>query len=629
MKLLSIIFTLIISTLSAQTFEWVHVNSVTITTNPLYLKNNVSVDVNGNPVYSVLTKSKLIHNHSYYGDVNLIKRNSNGEILWSKEISGKVFITRIIIDNENNIICIGSFKDTLFIDHSFALYSSNISSEEFIFKLNSNGNTIWLKNLSPHLNNLAIATSGAVDGNGNIFITNDNWNTSSILKFDSQGNYLSTIPQTNVKAARDISVDVNGNIWVSGTTDMMTVQSFNGLDTLPPANYNEYVVKYLSDGSPQWVKFVEDITFQESNIVTDNSGNVYWSGRLLVPTWFGNLFANGPQWTFSYYLTKIDADGNFIWLRELPHDANTFGDATIGSASFLWYDGFDGIFISGYMRNSLNFGNGIVLNSNGGNDILLMKYSTDGDILWCINAGSSSFDEGTSVSSDKNGNVYLTGRVGPNSIFGNINLVGGNLNTFITKIVDSTVPVELQSFTGFYTGNGIELQWITASEKNNFGFEIERKELSASTFNDWQNIGFVNGNGTTTEINNYSFLDNKIKNGKYAYRLKQIDFDGTFEYSKEIEVEVDFTPEDFALYQNYPNPFNPITTIKFSIPIDSHVILEIFNVLGEKTALLIDKEMTSGNHSIEFDAGFLNSGIYLYRLTSNNFTSIKKFILMK
>src|SRR5690606_8210014 len=142
----------------------------------------------------------------------------------------------------------------------------------------------------------------------------------------------------------------------------------------------------------------------------------------------------------------------------------------------------------------------------------------------------------------------------------------------------------------------VVLNWSTATETNNSGFQIERKVRSTqSTVANWVNIGFVNGKGTTTDKTFYSFKDKNERPGTYLYRLKQIDFDGTSSYSTEIEIEVT-GPKDFALYQNYPNPFNPSTTIKFSLPNKSNLSLNVYNMLGEKVAEIFKGEMEAGYH---------------------------------
>ncbi|BDQ02067.1 MAG: hypothetical protein KatS3mg036_0005 [Ignavibacterium sp.] len=195
-------------------------------------------------------------------------------------------------------------------------------------------------------------------------------------------------------------------------------------------------------------------------------------------------------------------------------------------------------------------------------------------------------------------------------------------------VENSVVPVELTSFVASITGNNVKLMWKTATETNNMGFEIQRSNGS-----DFKAIGFVNGKGTTTETQTYSFEDKGLQTGKYSYRLKQVDFDGTSEYSSVVEVEI-LGPKEFSLAQNYPNPFNPSTTINFSLASDSKVTLKVFNILGQELLTLVNGNYSAGNHKIIFDGSNLNSGIYMYRLDATGidgktFSSVKKMILNK
>ena len=202
-----------------------------------------------------------------------------------------------------------------------------------------------------------------------------------------------------------------------------------------------------------------------------------------------------------------------------------------------------------------------------------------------------------------------------------------------TKIL----PVELTSFGVTISSNNIQLNWKTATELNNMGFEIERS-ISAynSILGEWQKIGFVKGSGTSTIQHEYSFTDSKAIQGIVKYRLKQIDVDGTFEYSQAVEVDLTM-PNEFALSQNYPNPFNPVTEISFALPVESNVNLVVFNSLGEKVATLVNNVEQAGIHKVTFDAKALTSGIYFYQINSSSvdpnlgqsFRQIKKMMLLK
>jgi len=199
----------------------------------------------------------------------------------------------------------------------------------------------------------------------------------------------------------------------------------------------------------------------------------------------------------------------------------------------------------------------------------------------------------------------------------------------ITMTVSSEVPVELLSFNAEMIDGNVVLNWSTATETNNSGFQIEKAVRSQqSSVINWENKGFVSGKGTTTEKTLYSYSDKNEKPGTYLYRLKQIDFDGTFSYSSEVEIEVT-GPKDFALYQNYPNPFNPSTTIKFALPVKTNLNLNVYNTLGEKVAEIFNGELEEGYHEMMFDASGLSSGIYFYKIESENFNSTQKMLLMK
>jgi len=191
------------------------------------------------------------------------------------------------------------------------------------------------------------------------------------------------------------------------------------------------------------------------------------------------------------------------------------------------------------------------------------------------------------------------------------------------------VPVELTSFTASSISNEVTLTWETATETNNSGFSIERKTVSS----EFEEVAFVPGFGTTTESKSYSFTDKNLQSGVYSYRLKQIDFDGSYTHTAPIEVEVS-TPVEFNLDQNYPNPFNPSTTITFSLATDSKVSLKVFDVLGQEVTTIVNEQLTAGIHNYDFNASGLNSGIYFYKIeassiSGNDFVDIKKMILVK
>ncbi|MBK7498915.1 MAG: immune inhibitor A [Ignavibacteriales bacterium] len=196
----------------------------------------------------------------------------------------------------------------------------------------------------------------------------------------------------------------------------------------------------------------------------------------------------------------------------------------------------------------------------------------------------------------------------------------------ISVVVYGIVPVELSSFNAIAQEDNVMLSWITSTETNNMGFDIERREIKSNS--SWQKLGFVNGNGTTTEKSSYSYIDKNPFDGKSYYRLKQIDFDGSSKIYNAVEVDFE-TVKEYSLSQNYPNPFNPSTEIIYTLAKSGNITLKVYNLLGSEVATLVNGFMESGKHSAKFNAKDFTSGVYFYTIKADNFTSTRKMMLMK
>jgi hypothetical protein len=191
-----------------------------------------------------------------------------------------------------------------------------------------------------------------------------------------------------------------------------------------------------------------------------------------------------------------------------------------------------------------------------------------------------------------------------------------------------TLPVELAYFNHAINDNNVTLLWGTLSEINNSGFQVHRKYNNAEAGN-WQVISFIPGSGTTNEPKEYSFTDAKLNSGKYYYRLKQIDYNGNFEYFS-LPNYADITaPKNFELEQNYPNPSNPGSKISYRIPIDAFVTLKIYDVSGKEIKTLVNFFQGAGYHTVEFNGADFSSGVYFYRISANGYTDVKKMIIVK
>jgi glucose/arabinose dehydrogenase len=227
-------------------------------------------------------------------------------------------------------------------------------------------------------------------------------------------------------------------------------------------------------------------------------------------------------------------------------------------------------------------------------------------------------------------NTLITTAAGPITSFGvdennELHLVSSNGRIY--NFIPTVIPVELGTFNAtVIEGKKVRLDWFTVTETNNAGFSIERSKDGVN----FREIYFVGGNGTTTNRNTYSFLDEDVDYGTYYYRLKQVDHDGSFNYLNVVTVDLGL-PKSFELRQNFPNPFNPSTKISFTVPdgINNKVTLKVFDLLGNEVTTLINENKSAGVYEVEFDASKLKSGVYIYQLSAGNSSSARKMIYIK
>ncbi len=410
---------------------------------------------------------------------------------------------------------------------------------------------------------------------------------------------------------------------------MVTSTDFGGAAGSRVGTTNE-VIGFNQLGSIAWV-FPTSGTPWTVREIPNISGSS--SSDVIVGTTTGNVYCLNAETGSQIWSTSIA--NVFIEDLKIVPDVNQ--------------SGYPDILVSGINPNihmiEGSTGINIWSNSTGGN--ILGK-----DVLGDLNAdgipevGSASLNDIAHVYNSVNGNIifnYAFGG-GTNSYAAehivDLDDVDGNYSSEFAacsrdgRVIlfsggTDVIPVELFSFTASSADGSINLSWSTATETNNSGFEIQRlKDSKIEKLDEWKTIGFINGNGTTTEPKTYNYTDKKLEPGKYLYRLKQIDFNGEFEYSNEIEIEVG-TPLNFSLEQNFPNPFNPVTTIKFALPVSGNINLSIYNSLGEKVETLTNQFLEAGYHKIEWRANNYSSGVYYYRIESENFSDVKKMLLLK
>jgi photosystem II stability/assembly factor-like uncharacterized protein len=248
-----------------------------------------------------------------------------------------------------------------------------------------------------------------------------------------------------------------------------------------------------------------------------------------------------------------------------------------------------------------------------------------GKIVGTADGGTNWTEESSGISNDL---LAVSFRDANNGI------VGGTSGKILTTS-NGVVPVELVSLTAILQESSVNIRWTTASETDCFGFDIERRRIEDFRFQmeDWKKVGFVCGSGTSTSMREYLFTDSKLDNGRYAYRLKQIDRNGDYKYYGSVEVEVG-APIEFGLSQNYPNPFNPTTAIRYSLVSPGSVSLKIYDALGREWAMLVNTMQEAGSYSVQCDARDMSSGVYFTVLEARSesgvvLKSMKKMLLVR
>ena len=395
------------------------------------------------------------------------------------------------------------------------------------------------------------------------------------------------------------------------------------------------------------------LTFQSlPQVASDDASN--------YGTWTNG--SNGGSGFSTWSFSNTGNAGQFLG----SSSSQGFGDIDVASKSFGMYGNTSG---SDYSNSSRTFSSALAdgntfkislaiafRNGNKGIDILEGAtarfnfnvgsdlYSAQGsDLGWSYSQTSIVVLEVTQLNSTtiyvrltrgsdiyNSGNITTTGNLTGFKLYCGATAAGDLNNLFFNSLEirnTTPLPVELTSFSASVKNKSVNLVWHTATEINNYGFEIEKRQSSIAN-SQWSKVGFVNGNGNSNSANEYSYTDKTVTSGKYTYRLKQIDNDGQYEYSKEVEVDLG-KPTTFALNQNYPNPFNPSTSIQYSLVGSQYVSLKVFNVLGKEVALLVNEKQEPGTYTVDFTSANLSGGAYFYRLQAGEFVQTKKMILLK
>ncbi|NLT50930.1 MAG: hypothetical protein GXX85_08450, partial [Ignavibacteria bacterium] len=539
----------------------------------IYLTGILNGTTDFNPSESIY--ENLSSQDPYYGDIFIAKyTGASGSYIWAESFSSESYTpdncTKIITDNSNYFYVTGCFNGEIDFDPSLQAYNLTAplsGNSLFIAKYNKTDcSLVWVKKVDGFpIKSYSIAQ----DNSGNLYITGE---FKGAAVFNS-GEAAITIA-SNTESFTDFFIvkcsAANGSfIWA---------ENFGG-----PIGETSYKISCFNNNLYVYGRFYRETDFNPSEGVVVN----------LDHTKYDNFLASysGTDCSLNW------ATGFGCNIRDITNDSE--GNIYL-TGSFTKKIDLDPSDIDSLVFTNVAFG-----------DVLFAKYSgTDCSLIWAKSLGSKKLEEGKTILTDLNNEVFVLGSIqdtldmdpAENSFY-----LTGNGN-FIAKYLQSgLLPVELTSFSASFINNCISLLWQTATEVNNYGFEIQKlakgKAQSAVPTSqkpglqtgrqaEWEKVGFVEGAGNSNSPKKYSFTDNlTLTSYSYSYRLKQIDLDGSFTYSNEITVDaINILPAEYSLEQNYPNPFNPSTMIRYQLPISNMVSLKIYDILGREVATLVNEQ---------------------------------------
>jgi len=541
-------------------------------------------------------------------DIYAQRINASGNVVWTS--NGIVVYDFFDYASITDVISDGSGGAILVWDD----YRSGSSVDVYAQRIDGNGNLLWTPSSGVPISTAANDQNSArivSDGNNGAIIAYSN-------DIGAPGNPLLTIYAQKINGSGVVQWTTNGVEICSpgpnqgGISPRICPDGNGGAivawdDQRSGTSSDVYAQRINSSGATEWI--ANGIAIRNASgvleggvvLTSDNAG-----GAIL--SWLDDRNGSGLH----IYAQRVNAGGVIQWTTS---GVSVYGiNNTSPSGIQIISDGVNGAIINWTDDTSPSDWN-----------IFSQKINSAGVIQWVASglavSNAANIQSEPKITTDGQGGAILVW-----TDWRNFNTSG--LDIYAQRVFqDGVLPVELSSFSASVIGSAVNLNWMTMTEVNNYGFEVERFTPSAER-QAWNKIGFIAGNGNSNSIKMYSFIDSDIKSGKYAYRLKQIDNDGAYEYSNEIEVNLGF-PAAFSLSQNYPNPFNPSTKISWQSPVSSHQTLKIYDVLGNEVATLVDEFREAGRYEVTFDASQLASGIYLYKLQAGSFIETKKMILLR
>lgn len=429
----------------AQSFEWIKPYPIEYNYNPELVNICVSTDNSNNVYWGGMFMFHENFASTAYGDLSIIKHDNDGNEISTFYAYGTANIVNMMHDNEDNLILIIDIRSDLLLDTSDTLFHSGDNNTSHLLKLDPDFNLIWTKVIADNFS-YSIQKGITIDEENNIFYGKDNFQDSHITMLNPEGEEINTIIQENVASISSIAIDQEGNIYTAGSC-ASTQATFGGVLFEHELSYNFYITKYNNEYQVQWVKYVEDITCQFPEVKVSDPDHVYFTGELYFSTMFDSITANGPGWVFDYFVAKLNADGEFQWVAEVPESTVIAGDANLGKLNRSMIDSDNNLCINGFIRGNIDWGNGIITTStNIGYDLLVLKYNPEGEVVFAKYGGGESFDKAISGAIDSDDNIYIAGFGFDSIAFDDLEIYYEGYYPFLLKLNVDNVATSTQSF---------------------------------------------------------------------------------------------------------------------------------------------------------------------------------------
>ncbi|UPQ80599.1 T9SS type A sorting domain-containing protein [Flavobacterium azooxidireducens] len=439
-KLLPHLFIFTFFSVNAQTVEWVKTPSSTV--NNFSTSGYISTTDPMANVYFAGFKDNPVPYTEMFGNLFYQKYSQSGELLFSKTITATAVIHQLTNDAEGNILMAIEHLDEL-IYEGFSIPNTTELPQNILLKVNSSGELLWHKVLTTPEVNVNTFKAIEVDALGNIYLGYDNFFYCYIEKLSPNGDPLLLITQENVNRLTSLAVDSAGNIYASGSCANIG-SIYAGIEQPTSFDYSVYLVKYSAEGVFQWIKYAEDITCSSSMVKVMGTDSVYWAAETFIPLQLDDFTTEGPSASgIDFFLAKLNANGDYLWVREVPGN----GSVELGKKNFLAVDDVGGIYLSGTISGGITQWNDQVTTNTitfNNHEAVLLHYLDNGLLLFAFTAGGEAIDSANSVTTDVNGDIYLTGMLQGNASLGWYNHSNNDefgLSPFLARISPVTLSL--------------------------------------------------------------------------------------------------------------------------------------------------------------------------------------------